>query len=162
MKIGQSLTELKNIVIDKIISDSDLVKSLIIQSEDFLNTTPTSEETIILENPQLLIRQQIMPYKNKTSKTNTELPYITSAWVNFRKINMTYKHGIVYFYILVPNKLEKTCEGIRYDYIADKLDEILSKSNIGEFEFKERSDIPVDDNYLGHYISFEIIDFYGV
>lgn len=163
MQIGQSLTELKNKVFSKIIDDVELIKSLVIDAENFIDITPTDEQNKILQSPESLIRKQIMPYKNITSSTNIAKPYITSAWVGFKKDGNMLKNGTVYFYILIPNSLEKTDYGIRYDFIADRLDAILSnKNNIGEFEFGERSDMPIDSNNLGHYITFKILDFYGV
>lgn len=162
MKIGQSITELQNKVIDKILKNQEIVKALIIDNEDFLNITPTAEQNAILEKPNVLIRKQIMPYKNITSVTNIDKPYITSAWVNFKRTSNNYKSGRVYFYIIMPNSLEKTAEGIRYLFIADRLDELLSESGIGRFVFDERGDFPIDKETLGHYIVFNIEDFYGV
>jgi hypothetical protein len=163
MQLGQSLTELKNKVISKIIDDQQLVKALVIDNESFLDAIPTPEQNVILQSPKKLIRTQIMPYKNVTLYTNKAMPYITSTWVGFKKDRNLYKNGTVYFYILIPNSLEKTDYGIRYDFIADRLDAILGyDNNIGEFEFNERGDISIDSENLGHYIAFKIIDFYGV
>lgn len=162
MKAGFSITELQNSVIGKIIDSEAIVRALVIKSENFLEATPTEEQLQILQSPDLLIRKQIMPFRNVTSLTPEAMPYITSAWVNFKKISNNYKNGRVVFYIIVPNSLEKTDYGIRYNFIADKLDELLSSSGIGKFEFDERSDYPIDSSNLGHYISFNILDFYGV
>lgn len=163
MPKGQSLTELKTSVLNKLVDDSKLVKALVIDSENFLYSTPTSEQNVIIQSPTQLIRKQIMPYRNITSVTNKAMPYITSAWVDFRKESNTYKNGKVYFYIIISNALEKTDYGIRYDYIADRIEAILkSNNNIGEFEFYEQGDIPVDSDNLGHYVAFKIVDFYGV
>jgi len=158
-KVGQSLTEIKNQIVRKITSNIDIIKSLIIKDEDFLNAIPTPEQEIILNNPDVLIRQQIMLTNNITAKTNKELPYITSMYVDFKKTSLTYQSGLVYFYIIIPNTLEKTSYGTRYDYIGDKLDEIFGDRGIGKFEFVKRSDMPIDVNYVGHYISFKILDF---
>ncbi len=163
MQMGQSLSELKTKVLNKIINDEELVKAIIINNESFLDITPTPEQNAILQTPESLIRTQVMPYNNITSRTNKDMTYITSAWVDFKKISKTYKNGLIYFNIIVPNEYEKTDFGIRYDFIADKLDSILSNTNnIGEFQFYERGDIPIDTDHLGHFISFRILDFYGV
>lgn len=160
-KYGQSLTEIKNQIINKITGDIDLIKSLIISDEDFLNKAPTPEQIIILNDPDLLIRKQIMLTKNVTAKTNRDMPYITSAYVNFKKVSNNYQSGIVYFYIIMPNSMEKTDYGIRYDWIGDELDSIFSSVGIGKFEFYDRGDMFIDQDYLGHYIAFKILDFYG-
>lgn len=154
MQMGQSLSELKTKVLNKIINDIELVKAIIINNESFLDITPTPEQNAILQAPESLIRTQVMPYKNITNETNKDMTYITSGWLNFKKERGMYKSGIVYFYIIVPNQYEKTDQGIRYDFIADKLDSILSnQNNIGEFQFDERGNISIDTEYLGHFLS---------
>lgn len=160
-RYGQSLTEIKNQIVTKLTADTDLIRSLIVESEDFLNAPLTPEQTIILNDPDLLIRKQIMLTKNITAKTNRDMPYITSAYVNFKKVSNNYQSGIVYFYIVIPNNLEKTDYGIRYDWIGDELDSIFSSIGIGKFEFHDRGDMFIDDEYLGHYIAFKILDFGG-
>lgn len=163
MKMGQSLTELKNKTLVKIISDQELVKALVINTEDFLEITPTNEQNILLQSPSSLIRNQIFPYKSIPLPSEDEKTYITSAFVNFRKVSNVYKNGIVYFYVIIPRKLEKTNYGIRYDFICDKLEQLFENGNIGEFELDDRGDFEVGNlNYLGHYIRFKIKDFYGV
>lgn len=63
--------------------------------------------------------------------------------------------------IFIPTEQEKTNEGIRYDFIADRLEEIFNKTGIGEFEFGGRSDIDINkDKYLCHRVTFHIIDFH--
>lgn len=163
MKMGQSLTELKNKTIVKIISDEELVKALVINTENFLDTNPTNEQNNLLQSPSSLIRTQIFPYKSISLPVEAEKTYITSAFVNFRKVSNVYKNGIVYFYVIIPRKLEKTNYGIRYDFICDKLEQLFENGNIGEFELDDRGDFEVGNlNYLGHYIRFKIKDFYGV
>lgn len=158
-KFGQSLTEIKTQIASKIIANNNLIRALIIQDEDFLEAIPTSEQSIILNKPDVLIRKQIMLTKNITAITNKEMPYITSMYGDFKKKSHNYQSGVVWFYIIIPNSWEKTSYGIRYDYIGDKLDDIFGESGIGKLEFDKRGDIPVDENYLGHAISFDILDF---
>lgn len=156
---GQSLTEIKTQISTKIINNNELIKALVVPDEDFLNAIPSPEQNSILNDPSVLIRQQIMLTKNITARTNKDIPYITSAFTNFKKESHNYQSGKVWFYIIVPNSLEKTNYGIRYDFIGDKLDDIFSNIGIGRFEFAERGDLLIDENFLGHYISFEIYDF---
>lgn len=160
MKYGHTITELQNQVFSKIINNSDIVKALIVDNANFINVTPTSQQQELLNNPQLLIRQQIFPYRKVTLAAENAKSYITSAWIDFKKSGGSLSSGIVYFYIIVPLSLEKTVYGIRYNYIADKLDDMFTeKNNIGEFEFNSRGDIDVPDGYIGHHISFRIVDF---
>jgi hypothetical protein len=163
LQLGQSKTELKNKVLSAIIDDNKLIRALVIDTEDFLYATPTPEQNALLQSPELLIRKQIMPFRNVTSVTNKAKPYITSSWTEFKKQGSILVNGKVYFYIIVPNVLEKTDYGSRYDYISDRLEEILtSKNNIGEFEYYDSGDISVDNDNLGHCLILKIVDFYGV
>lgn len=156
---GQSITELQNKVFTKIISNSDIMRALVIDNENFLNATPTSAQLAILNNPASLIRQQLFPYKKVTLSTENAKTYITTTWVNFKKKSNQYQLGLVYFYIIVPVSLEKTFMGIRYNFIADKLDELFAENGIGKFEYYDRGDMDVAEGYLGHYIAFSILDF---
>jgi len=45
-KAGQSLTEIKNQILAKITSNQNIIKSLIIEDEDFLNTIPTQNKKL--------------------------------------------------------------------------------------------------------------------
>ena len=162
MKMGQTLTELKNKIMLKIISDQELVKAVVVKTEDFLDTITTNEQNQLIQSPIELLRTQIFPYRSIDLPVEAEKTYITCAFVNFRKVSNVYKNGIVYFYIILPRNIEKTSYGIRYDFIADKLEELFEDGNIGAFELDERGDIDIGDlKYLGHYVRFKIKDFYG-
>lgn len=158
---GQSLTGLKYKIILKIISDEELLKALVINDEDFLDVVPTEEQNQLLQSPINLIRTQIFPYKFIPLPSEIEKTYITTSFVNFRKVSNIYKNGVVYFYIIIPRRLEKTSYGLRYDFIADRLEELFENGNIGEFELDERGDLDFGEKYLGHYVRFKIKDFYG-
>ena len=161
---GTTITDLQDEAFDQILLNINIVKALIIKDENFINTTPAAEQNNIINNPSILLRQQIFPYmKNIKTPTNPDnaKPCITSAWTNFRKVGSTYHSGRVYFYILIPLDWEKSTMGIRYNYIADQFDVMFCNSNIGDFEFYDRGDLDrVPDGYLGHYIAFSIIDFH--
>lgn len=160
MKFGQSITDLQDQVFDKILKHTDIVKALVIDGTDFMNITPISNQLILLNNPKLLIRQQIFPYRKINLPSDNAKSYISTAWLDFKKQSNVYISGKVYFYVIVPISLEKTTMGIRYNFIADKLDEIFCNNGIGEFEFYTRGDIDVTDGYIGHFIAFNILDFH--
>ena len=161
---GTTITDLQDEAFDQILLNINIVKALIIKDENFINTTPTSEQNNIINNPSILLRQQIFPYmKNIKTPTNPDnaKPCITSAWTNFRKVGSTYHSGRVYFYILIPLDWEKTIMGIRYNYIADQFDKMFCNSNIGDFELYDRGDLDrTPEGYIGHYIAFNILDFH--
>ncbi len=133
---------------------------MVIGSEDFLTRIPTVEEQEKLDDPNGLIRKQIFPYKGVPFTTIKNDSYITTAFYNFKKKNNAFINGVVQFYIFTPIDKEKTCEGIRYDFIADKLEEIFNDTGIGVFEFQGRSDVDISkEGYLCHMVIFEIMDF---
>lgn len=134
---------------------------MVIHSEDFLTKTPTVDEQKKLNEAYKLIRKQIFPYKGVSFTSIQDDPYITMSFYNFQKKNKTFVRGMVQFYIFIPIQKEKTLEGARYDFIADKLEEVFDRTGIGVFEFQGRSDIDIaKDGYLCHMIVFEITDFH--
>ena len=161
MKIGYFRSELKNQIMLRIINNVNIVKALVVDKEDFLNETPTAEQLAIINNPELLIRTQLFPHKKVTVKMNRDKTFLTMSFRDFEKKGVQYQHGMIYFHILVPNEYESTNEGSRYDYIMEKLEEIFGDRGIGKFEFFSSSDIDIDDNYMGAFVAFEILDFYG-
>ena len=49
--------------------------------------------------------------------------------------------------------------GNRVDFIIDEIEELFKGHNIGDFQITGRGDLPVDDKFIGGYISFNITDF---
>ena len=165
MKMGQTITELKNKVMGSIVFNERIVRAIVIDRPNFLTATPTPEEQDLIDNPVQLIRTRIFPYIRTLKPTVDNKPYITMQYVNFNKKDKThYRSGMVYFYVLCPINIEKTDYGIRYDFILDELEKVFSEMGIGELEFGNRNDIAINDEsqYIGCSISFNIIDFYGV
>lgn len=144
-----------------IINNQDILKALVVDQENFLESTPTDEQSQLLNNPSLLIRQQIFPYKKATVKKNKDKVFLTMEFMDFEKRGLHYQNGMITFYVLVPNALEQTDLGSRYDYIIEKLEEIFFENGIGKFEFYRSGDITIDEDYIGAYLTFEITDFYG-
>jgi hypothetical protein len=158
---GQSLTELKNIVLSEITNNTNIIKALVMHSEDFLTAIPTEEEQYKIDNAPKLIRKQIFPYKNITLVDVEAQPYITSGFYNFEKIDRNFIGGIVRFYIIIPIALEETDYGSRYDVITDMLEDLFNNTGIGVFEFKGKTDVdlPVAD-FQCHSVWFNITDFH--
>lgn len=147
-----------------IINNQDILKALVVDQENFLESTPTDEQSNLLNNPSLLIRTQIFPYRKVTEKKNKDKVFLTMEFMDFEKKDnksRNYQRGMITFYVLVPNALEPTDLGSRYDYIVEKLEEIFFENGIGKFEFYRSGDITIDEDYMGAYLTFEITDFYG-
>lgn len=154
--IGNSITDFQEMVFDRILGEEGIVKALVVYPDvDFLNATPTPKQYELINNPYQLIRKQVFPYTKAITKNDEIKPYITTLWTGFRKRGDHYISGTFCFHILIPETMENTTEGIRYNYIADRLDSILNK----DFQFLERGDIErVPEGYIGHYIVFKTLD----
>lgn len=147
----------KNKLMGNLISNTDLVKALIIK-DDFFNATPTSEQLAILNDPTLLLYEQIFPYMKSTKTMVDGKVYITSFF-DFTRQGLNYKKGTIRFYVIVPVDWIKTDFGNRTDFIVDEIEELFKGHNIGDFQITGRGDLPVDDKFIGGYISFNITDF---
>lgn len=151
------ITRYKNKLMGNLISNTDLVKALIIK-DDFFNATPTSEQLAILNDPTLLLYEQIFPYQ-KSIKTMVEGKVYITSFFDFKRQGLNYKKGIVHFYVIVPVDWIRTDFGNRVDFIIDEIEELFKGHNIGDFQITGRGDLPVDDKFIGGYISFNITDF---
>jgi len=156
---SQSMTTIKNKIFGSMITNENLIKSLVMLDYDFLNVTPTIEEQALLDNPYLLIRKQIFPYQKVDIPKEDGKVFVTTKFYNFKKKSYVYQQGMITFYALVPVGSEPTEMGSRYDFIIDLIDDIFSESGLGVFEFYDRSDITVNDEYIGAEITFKITDF---
>jgi hypothetical protein len=161
--IGQSFSEIRNKVFAELLQNENLLKAVVIESEDYLNETPTKEQLDLLKNPNKLIRNYIYPYKKIFDTATEKKTIISTELTGFKKQGRNnYRNGIVTFYILTPTLLEKTKYGLRTDCIGDLMEEIYTNTTIGELNFYDRGDIDIGDNYIGHYISFQVTEFHIV
>lgn len=156
---GMSMTDIKNSIFSKLITNGNLIKALVIPEDDFLSATPTDSQLLLINNPISLIRTQIFPYTKLKFSPDDNGIYIMTRFYNFKKISYSYQKGTIDFYAIIPNDLEYTVEGSRYDYIVDRIDDALSDIGIGKFEFYNRSDVTIDDEHMGAMITFNVTDF---
>ena len=158
--IGQTFGYMRNKIFSELLQNKNVVKALVVEDEDFLNATPNEEKQQYIDNPVLLMRNYVYPYKRIFDTATEHKTIICTQFSDFNKYGKNYRNGLVTFYILTPIELEKTIFGIRYDYIGDEIETIFSNTTIGEFNFDNRGDIDVGDRYIGHYVTFRITDFH--
>lgn len=157
---GQSLREYKKLIVDRLLSDDDLLQAIVNTDIDFLAT----DKRVTIDNKNALVYDYIFPYK-KISTSNTEAKtFVVMSFTNIKKKSNAYKSGHITFFIVCTESMLKTKQGLRYDYIADKIDDLFLEtgSGIGSLEFLDRGDIEILSGYYVHYIRFEITDFYEV
>ena len=157
---GQTFGYMRNKVFTELLQNENIIKALVVESENFLDTTLTEQQQQYIQTPRLLIRNYVYPYKKMFDTTTDNKTIITTEFSNFKKHGKNYRNGMVTFYILTPISLENTIYGIRHDYIGDEMETIFNNTTIGEFNFESRGDIDVGDRYVGHYVSFDITEFH--
>lgn len=160
--IGQTFKYMRNKIFSELIQNENIIKALVVEDGNFLDTVLNEKQQSYIDNPLLLIREYIYPYKKIFDTAVEKKTIISSTLTDFNKQGKNYRNGILTFYILTPVELENTSYGIRYDYIADEIEEVFANTTIGEFNFHSRGDIDIGDRYIGHYISFQITEFHIV
>lgn len=160
--IGQTFKYMRNKIFLELIQNENIIKALVVEDSNFLDTVLNEKQQSYIDNPLLLIREYIYPYKKIFDTAVEKKTIISSTLTDFNKQGKNYRNGILTFYILTPVELENTSYGIRYDYIADEIEEVFANTTIGEFNFHSRGDIDIGDRYIGHYISFQITEFHIV
>jgi len=160
--IGQSFGDMRNKVCFELLQNQNIIKALVVEDKDFLDTTLNEEQQKYIDKPSLLMRNYVYPYKKIFDTATEHKTIISTEFSNFNKQGKSYRNGLVTFYILCPIEIESTTYGVRYDYIADEIETIFTKTTIGEFNFHNRGDIEVGDRYIGHYITLRITEFHIV
>jgi len=152
------LTEYKNNIGLKLITNENLVKALINTNTDFLNQSlPDGFK------PTDLLHNRIYPYIFIPGVESDPKNFITMSFGKYDYVNNVFKSGILSFYIICHFSLLKTDYGLRYDYIFDQIDSMFNKeSDVGVFDLTIDSggDLPIiSDNYFGSKISYKFYDF---
>ena len=160
--IGQTFKDMRNKVCLELLQNQNIIKALIVEEEDFLDTPLNEEQQTYIDNPSRLIRNYVYPYKKIFDTAVEHKTIISTQFSNFRKQGKNYRNGLVTFYVLCPLETESTSYGIRYDYIGDEIETIFTNTTIGEFSFDSRGDIDIGDRFIGHYITFRVTEFHIV
>ena len=160
--IGQTFGNMRNKICLELLQNQNIIKALVVEDKDFLDATLDDEQQKYLDNPSLLIRKYVYPYKKMFDTTTEHKTIISTRFSDFNKHGKNYRNGLVTFYILCPISLEDTIYGVRYDYIGDEIENIFTNTTIGEFNFDSRGDVDVGDRFIGHYVTFRITDFHIV
>jgi len=153
----EKLTEYKNKILRNIISNENLVKSLIDNRKDYLNyNLPDGFDSTSL------IYSQVFPYQHTLNAEKEMKTYITMSFGKYNYVNNVFKSGILYFYIFTNKLLIETDYGLRTDYILDQIDTMFNKnSDVGVFnlEIDSGGDFRINEDYLGTMISYKFYDF---
>ena len=153
----QELTEYKNNIMFKLITNENLLKALVNNNKDFINQS-------LPENfsPSNLIYSNIYPYRHVPSITTDPKTFITMSFTNFDYRNNEFKSGVLSFFIITHSTLASTDYGLRYDYILSQIDQMFNKQyGVGAFRLNlvNGGDLQVNEEYFGSMISYKFVDF---
>lgn len=144
-------------ILMKLIENEDIVKCLINNQQNFLDTSIPSDF-----NVTSLIYDKIYPYKYIPQIQTVPSTFITMSF-NYKPKGMTFKNGSIYYYIFNHNSLIKTSYGmLRYDFLVNKIDEMMNSSRelgLGKLPFYDMGDMQVNENYCGAYLAYKTTEF---
>lgn len=149
----QELGQNKLLILTKLIENEDIVKCLINNNQDFLDTSIPSDF-----NYTSLIYNSIFPYRFIPSIQTDPKTFITLKF-GYKPDGKTFKNGSIYFYVIAHNSLLRTDYGmLRYDFLINKIDELMNSSRgigLGKLPFHDMDDFIVNENYSGAYIAYK-------
>lgn len=122
-------------------ANDNIVKALIFNDRDFLS------KTIPIDfDRNSLIYSQIFPYKFIPDTATTPTTYITML-SKYKADGNKYRKNSLYFYTITHKSLISTDQGLRYDFLIDKIDEIFNMSddfNSSKLQFADMEEFNVD------------------
>jgi hypothetical protein len=147
----------KTTILLKLIENDKIVKCLVNNQNNFLGV-PLPENFDVTS----LIYNSIYPYRFVPTVEESAKTFITMKF-SYRPYHETFKNNSIYFYIITHNSLLKTdYQMLRYDFLANQIDETFNSSEelgFGKLEFVEMDEILVNENYSGIYICYKNKEF---
>jgi len=152
------LTDYKNNIALKIISNNSLIKALMINEVDFLNHDIPDDF-----DPIDLLHEKVYPYRFIPEVLSSPESYITMSFGDFKYIDNEFKSGKITFFIFSHKSLLRTHWGLRYDFMSYQIDKMFNKKyGIGDFNLVMANgggDLVISDNYYGSVMPYEFTEF---
>ncbi|QWU13400.1 hypothetical protein SAMN04487895_10366 [Paenibacillus sophorae] len=156
MSFLKEITDYKNTVINRILSDSDLCKAISYNSNDFLSQ-PHIEDT------SMLIYNNIYPYRFIPDIKIEAKSFITLSCTDYRPSGNSFKNGLLGIYMFTHRDLFKTDYGYtRVDYVLSKVEELMNSKNgigIGRLSFNSLNEFAVNEKFQGYALTYRPVDF---
>ena len=148
---------LRQTALTALCQDLSLARALVVGQEDFLTAVPSESEQALLEAPDALLWERILPYRRDFDQEAAATPLLCLSFEEVKKTGAQYAGGYLYLYCFVPTALEKTAYGRRSDYLIDRAAAILDDPGgaIGRLRFYARGDRAVFTGCTGQYVAFE-------
>lgn len=152
----EEISNYKNTILQRIVSDQELCKAVQYNDKNFLDKADIDDTTT-------LIYDRIFPYKFIPDTNTEEKTFITLSVGRFQYVNNSFKEGLIIISIFTHRDLFRTdYSKTRVDFILNKIDSLLNyKSGIGlgKLEFDMLDEIAVNDKFQGAYVCYRPIDF---
>lgn len=156
MAFLSEISDYKNTIIERLLSDQELCKALYYQTPDFL-------EQPDIEDASELIYNNIYPHRFIPTIDQTMWTYVTMALGDFRLIKRSFKVGTIAINVFTHRTTFKTDYGCtRVDYIVNKIDEMMNEqrgTGVGKLEFDYLKEYVVNENFQGYCIAYRSVDF---
>lgn len=155
MAFLSEISDYKNTIIKRLLTDQDLCRALHYQVPNFLEKPDI--------DPVGLIYQNIFPHRFIPDIKMETGTYITFALGDFKLVNNNFKTGIVSINIFTHRDTFKTEYGCtRTDFIVNKVDELLNYKDgigIGKLQFKSLNEYVINEKFQGYVITYQPVDF---
>ncbi|GAV11289.1 hypothetical protein [Paenibacillus sp. NAIST15-1] len=150
------LSTMKTEIMTRIISNKNLCKALYYNDPDFL-------DKIEINDPYSLLYDRVFPYRRVPEVEDEAKTFINLSLSRFRKIDNSFKDGLITIFVITHTDLVRTDYGIlRYDYIINEIDELFNQKRglgIGKLEFAGMDELYVNKKFIGISVSYKPVDF---
>jgi hypothetical protein len=156
MSFLAEITEYKNTIINRLLSEQELCKAITYTNTGFL-------EQPKIEKTEELIYRNIFPHRFIPDVSDSAETYITLSLSNYKLINSKFKSGLVNIYMFTHRDLFKTDYGYtRMDYIMTKVEELMDSKRgigLGELVFAGLNEYVVNEKFQGYVLTYRPVDF---
>lgn len=150
------ISAMKTKIVTGILNNQNICKAVHHNEANFLDNADINDS-------YSLMYERVFPYRRIPEVDEESRTCISLAFNRFRKINNSFKEGLITIYIVTHIDLVKTNYGaLRYDFIANEIDELFNQSRgfgIGQLEFSGMDDLYVNKKFIGMSISYRPVDF---
>ena len=149
-----NLSKNKNLILETLYGNDDIVKCLINNNSDFkISTIPNDFDRTSL------VYSQMFPFKY-IPEIQSEPKTFIALKTSYKPDGMTFKIGSIIFYVITNQSIISTDNGLRYDFLINKIDEIFNSSRfigVGKLPFYDMDEFVIDSSgkWLGSYICYK-------
>jgi hypothetical protein len=149
----KELSQNKTTIMQRLISNENIVKALVNTNADFINTPLPSDF-----DASSLIRTQIYPRRFIPETTTEQKTFITMKFSGFRMVNASIKTGRIIFYVFTHSNLLPTDYGDRVDYIIGEIDTMFNDERgvgLGKMYLSNMEEFEINSFFLGSMLEYK-------